>query len=88
MNNKVILHKRVQKILKKLPQYIVKNLQEWTQAIETQGIEEIRKISGYHDEPLGGNRKGQRSVRLSKSYRAFYIEYQEKNEEILNIIEV
>lgn len=26
----------------------------------------------YHDEPLSGERAGQRSIRLSKAYRAFY----------------
>ena len=37
------------------------------------GLRETRKIKGYHDEPLQGDRKGQRSIRLNKAYRAFYI---------------
>jgi proteic killer suppression protein len=36
------------------------------------GLEEVRKIRGYHDEPLSGVRAGQRSIRLNKTYRAFY----------------
>ena len=36
----------------------------------------MRKIPGHHDEPLKGSRRGQRSIRLSKSYRAIYQEYQ------------
>lgn len=32
----------------------------------------IRKIPGYHDEPLKGDRSGQRSIRLSRAYRAIY----------------
>jgi len=36
----------------------------------------VRKIPGHHDEPLKGSRRGQRSIRLSKSYRAIYQEYQ------------
>jgi proteic killer suppression protein len=28
-------------------------------------------IPGYHDEPLKGALKGQRSIRLSKAYRAY-----------------
>jgi hypothetical protein len=32
----------------------------------------VRKVPGFHDEPLSGKRFGQRSLRLSKSYRAFY----------------
>ena len=36
------------------------------------GLREVRKIPGYHDEPLKGQRFGQRSIRLSKAYRAIY----------------
>lgn len=36
-------------------------------------ITTVFKVPGYHDEPLKGTRKGQRSIRLSKSYRAIYI---------------
>jgi toxin HigB-1 len=32
----------------------------------------IRKIPGYHDEPLQGQRAGQRSVRLNRAYRVIY----------------
>jgi toxin HigB-1 len=35
-------------------------------------VEAVRKISGYHDEPLHGNRAGQRSIRLSRQWRAIY----------------
>lgn len=44
----------------------------WVEAVETTGLESVRKLSGYHDEPLKGNRKGQRSIRLSLAYRAIY----------------
>jgi toxin HigB-1 len=37
-------------------------------------LRDIRKLSGYHDEPLKGNRLGQRSIRLNKAYRAIYME--------------
>lgn len=33
----------------------------------------MRKIPGYHDEPLKGDLKGLRSIRLSKGYRAYYV---------------
>ena len=87
----VILSKKVQKALKKLPVHIVRNLQFWIFQVESLGISEVRKIPGYHDEPLTGNRKGQRSTRLSKAYRAFYIEYEEcleEKNEVTNIIEI
>jgi toxin HigB-1 len=35
-----------------------------------------------------GNRKGQRSVRLSKAYRAIYKEVEPGNYEVLEILEV
>jgi proteic killer suppression protein len=36
------------------------------------GLPAVRKISGFHDEPLKGKRKGQRSIRLNKAWRAIY----------------
>ena len=44
----------------------------------------LRKLPGYHDEPLKGDRLGQRSIRLNKAYRAIYI--QEKDGAINLII--
>lgn len=40
--------------------------------VEHEGLEESRKIPGFHDEPLKGKRKGERSIRLSRAYRAIY----------------
>ena len=54
--------------------------------VEENGIIETRKLSGYHDEPLSGKRKGQRSFRLSKTYRGFYVEHH--GNIIIEIIEV
>jgi toxin HigB-1 len=76
--NKITLHKRVQKQLKRLPNHIVTNLRVWMETVEENGITETRKLSGYHDEPLQGKRAGQRSIRLSKAYRAFYVERDDK----------
>lgn len=44
----------------------------WVRLVEQEGLEEARKIPGFHDELLRGKRLGQRSVRLSKAYRAIY----------------
>lgn len=60
----------------------------WVHAVGQYGLREVRKISGYHDEPLKGERKGQRSIRLSKGYRAIYIIDDSGNTEIVEIIEV
>jgi proteic killer suppression protein len=42
-------------------------------AVGHKGLSEVRKIPGYHDEPLKGDRKGQRSIRLNIAYRAIYM---------------
>ncbi len=75
---------KVRKILKVLPAHILRNLQCWTMQVEMLGMKEVRKIPGYHDEPLKGKRKSQRSIRLSKAYMAFYTE--DKYEEINTIL--
>lgn len=51
---------------------IAKKYTEWKTAVEKDGLNETRKIPGYHDEPLSGRLKNCRSVRLSSGYRAIY----------------
>ena len=55
------------------PVQIAKKLRLWIAAVETLGLEEVRKVPGYHDEPLKGARRGQRSIRLNQAYRAIYV---------------
>lgn len=80
---------RVKHLFKKhLPIQVVIKLQFWALRVEMIGIEETRKIPSFHDEPLKGDRSGQRSIRLNRSYRAFY-EIRENNEIILvDVVEV
>ncbi|MBI3534841.1 MAG: type II toxin-antitoxin system mRNA interferase toxin, RelE/StbE family [Deltaproteobacteria bacterium] len=73
MINRVELSKFAQKQLKKIPRHIVENLAAWVDDVENRGLENVRKTPGYHDEPLKGARLGQRSIRLSSSYRAIYV---------------
>lgn len=69
---KVGITKLAERQLRKVPQHIKDNLMIWVTAVEHDGLEEVRKARGYHDEPLKGRRAGQRSIRLSGSYRAIY----------------
>jgi toxin HigB-1 len=69
---RVRITKRAEKQLRKVPDHIKVNMMIWVTAVELDGIEEVRKVPGYHDEPLKGVRAGQRSIRLSRSYRAIY----------------
>ena len=68
----IILSKLVQKQVKKAPEHVKNKLKYWITQLDDYGIDVVRKIPGFHDEPLKGKRKGQRSIRLSKSWRAIY----------------
>jgi len=70
--NRVFITKRAVKQLRETPEWIRDKLAIWTREVELLGLEEVRKIPGYHDELLHGKRKGQRSIRLSRAYRAIY----------------
>ena len=56
--------------------------------VERIGIQKVREVPEYHDEPLRGDRSGQRSIRLNRSYRAIYIERPNKEITIISIMEV
>lgn len=62
----------VKKALSKVPKDIIRRLQRWIKFVETVGLPGTRKIPGFHDEPLKGDRRGQRSVRLNKQWRVIY----------------
>jgi len=88
MIHEVRISRRAQKQLKKVPTHILDKLESWIDAVALDGLENIRKVPGYHDEPLAGKRKGQRSIRLSKAYRAIYIIDSDGNIEFVSIEEV
>lgn len=58
----------------------------WVDLLNHKVVAKVRKISGFHDEPLSGERKYQCSIRLNKAYRAIYIE--DRNTITVTIIEV
>ena len=64
----VVLTRLAQKQLRKVPRHVAVKLQSWVEAVEIQGLEEVRRMPGYHDESLRGERRGQRSIRLSRAY--------------------
>lgn len=61
-----------EKQLSRVPSSIRKKVQGWIYEVELRGLAEVAKLPGLHDEPLQGNRYGQRSVRLNRSYRLIY----------------
>lgn len=68
MANQVLVEKAAKKGLKNAPPNVQNKFAIWVDLVESQGLEETRKIPGFHDEPLVGKRKGQRSIRLNRSW--------------------
>lgn len=85
---KVSITEQAKKDLRKVPHYIVIKLYQWVESVSHDGLLEVRKITGYHDEPLKGKRKGQRSIRLNKAYRAIYELSTSGQMEIVEVMEV
>lgn len=57
---------------RKLPVNVVKKYELWKDIIFRHGPEKLKEFRGFHDEKLKGNRRGQRSSRLSAQYRVIY----------------
>lgn len=68
----VRLSRRAEKDLERVPGHIASKLLGWIDAIEYEGLERVRRIPGYHDEPLQGIWLGYRSIRLNRAYRTIY----------------
>lgn len=85
---RVWMTKFAEKQLRKLPKHIVAAYYTWMRTVELEGIRATRMLPGYHDEPLKGVRKGQRSVRLSSSYRVIYEETETGNVVLIGVQEV
>lgn len=85
---KVEISRNAQRNLSKVPLHIAKKLKAWTLLVKTMGLEEARKVKSFHDEPLKGERKGQRSIRLNQAYRAIYIIATDGSIEFVSVEEV
>ena len=70
----VQMKKSAAKELLKSPEMVQIKFAFWRQQVAERGLEEVRRNPGWHDEPLKGQRKGQRSIRLSIKWRAIYTE--------------
>ena len=79
--------KQANKELSVVPNFILDKIEIWLATIDEIGLLNTRKIKGFHDEPLKGERKGQRSIRLNNSYRLIYIEL-DKNINVIKVIEI
>lgn len=79
----------VEKLISKnrLPQQVKEKFLKWSDEVEKKGLEEVKKIPGYHDEPLKGI-PGRHSARLSDGYRVCYDSRVENGVTILKIITI
>ena len=88
MIRRVELTRRAEKQARKLPVHVGEKLLHWVYLVMEIGLEEVRKIPGFHDEPLVGRRRGMRSIRLSRGYRAMYRPAREGDVEVVFVEEV
>lgn len=84
---RVNLTKNVKKDLLKAPQFILRKFRKWVGDIEKYGLEEVRKIRGWSDHSLQGDRLGQRAISLNIQWRAIY-ELSDDGEIYVNVLEV
>lgn len=82
------INHRAQRDLQRVPAYIKKKLFFWIELLGDFGLAKVREIKSFHDEPLHGDRYGQRSIRLNAAYRAFYVKRSDGTVEFIEVIEV
>ncbi len=70
-----------------LPNHILVNLDAWAESVESDGLEQTRKIPGYHDEPCRGElgELSWRSIRLAKGWRGYYTVRTDGNVEFVQV---
>jgi proteic killer suppression protein len=66
-------HRGIARKCSKLPLNVVKKYELWKNIVFRHGPNKLKEFPGFRDEKLKGERKGQRSSRLSLQYRVVYI---------------
>ncbi len=65
-------HIRITKVIKKLPEQILKRYEKWKDIVRISGPQGLKLISGFRDEALKGKWKGYRLSRLNVQFRVIY----------------
>lgn len=68
----ILEHKDIHKSIKKVPSQVAKKYELWKSLVFRHGPQILKEFPGFNDELLKGDRKGQRSSRLSLHYRVIY----------------
>jgi addiction module RelE/StbE family toxin len=84
----VCLCKKVEKDLAKVPKNILILFDLWREIIETDGLAAMQGIKGYRDHSLKGQRQGQRSSSLNRSWRIIYALEKDTNLLMVFVLEV
>lgn len=84
----VYFTKRAEKDFRNLPTHIQLKFTFWVESVKEVGLQSVRKNPGWHDEPLKGLRRGQRSIRLSKMWRAIYVIKENNLIEFIEVLEI
>lgn len=70
--DRVVLSKNAKKDLAGAPVHILKKFRKWLGDVERYGLDEVRKVPGWNDHSLKGDRQGQRAIYLNRQWRAIY----------------
>ncbi len=65
-------HRDIKNVCRKLPGHVIKKYELWKNIVYRHGSDKLREFPGFNDESLKGNRKGERSSRLSLKHRVIY----------------
>jgi proteic killer suppression protein len=85
----VVATKVAAKQLRKAPPQVRNAFAYWIALIGEHGLLNVRKIPGFHDEPIAvGPHAGERSVRLNRAWRAFYVIRRDGSVELVEVVEV
>ena len=74
MNTDVVITRAARKGLENAPAHVQDKFADWVDTVKQFGLTIARRAPSFHDEPLQGQRHGQRSIRLNKQWRAIYTE--------------
>jgi proteic killer suppression protein len=87
MDTDIQLSKQARKDMAKAPKVIQSKLLAWVLTVQNDGLPYAQKLTGFRDEALQGERKGQRSIRLNRQWRAIY-EVIQQQPTIIALLEV
>jgi len=79
----------VEKIISKnkLPTNVKEKFLDWEKAVQEKGLPEVKKIPGFHDEPVKST-PGRHSVRMNQGYRVFYDTVEENGVIKIKVVDI